>query len=81
MREATALLFALQICWLASVARAETQVRAEDCSSAVSGTLIGSHIEIVSAKTTSRVLLTHSFVKAWSSGPKTSAWSGPLSLA
>jgi hypothetical protein len=46
MRGATALLFALQICWLASVARAETQVRAEDCSSAVSGTLIGSHIEI-----------------------------------
>ena len=46
MRGARALLFALQICLLASVARAETLVKAEDCSSAVSGTMIGSHVEI-----------------------------------
>jgi hypothetical protein len=46
MRAVAVLLAATQICWLASAASAETQVNAEDCSSAVSGTVIGSHIEI-----------------------------------
>ena len=46
MRAVAVLLAATQICWLGSAASAETQVNAEDCSSAVSGTVIGSHIEI-----------------------------------
>jgi hypothetical protein len=46
MRAVAVLLAATQIYWLASAASAETQVNAEDCSSAVSGTVIGSHIEI-----------------------------------
>ena len=46
MRAVVVLLAATQICWRASAASAETQVKAEDCSSAVSGTVIGSHIEI-----------------------------------
>jgi competence protein ComGC len=45
---AVAALLALQILFLlfASAASAETQVKAENCSSAVSGTMIGSHIEV-----------------------------------
>lgn len=46
MRAVAVLLAATQICWLGSAASAETQVNAEDCSSAVSGAVIGSHIEI-----------------------------------
>jgi tetratricopeptide (TPR) repeat protein len=46
VRAVVVLLAATQICWRASAASAETQVKAEDCSSAVSGTVIGSHIEI-----------------------------------
>jgi hypothetical protein len=46
MRAVAALLFALQISLFASVAWAQTEVKAEDCSSAVSGTMIGSHIEV-----------------------------------
>jgi hypothetical protein len=45
MRAAAHLAFVLLASWLAPAARAETQVKAEDCSIAVSGTMIGSHIE------------------------------------
>jgi len=45
MRAAAHLALVLLAC-LAPAARAETQVKAEDCSSAVSGTMIGSHVEI-----------------------------------
>jgi tetratricopeptide (TPR) repeat protein len=44
MRAAVVLLIGFQ--FFAPAAWAETQVKAEDCSSAVSGTLIGSHIEV-----------------------------------
>ena len=46
MRAAVRLAFVLLVCCLPPAARAETQVKAEDCSSAVSGTMIGSHVEI-----------------------------------
>ena len=46
MRAAVRLAFVLLACCLPPAARAETQVKAEDCSSAVSGTMIGSHVEI-----------------------------------
>jgi hypothetical protein len=46
MRAVAVLTVALPICWLSPAAWAEIQVRAEDCSSAVSGTMIGSHIEV-----------------------------------
>ena len=47
MRAAAHLAFVLLVCCLApAAARADTQVKAEDCSSAVSGTLIASHVEI-----------------------------------
>ena len=46
MRAVAVLTVALAICWLSPAAWAEIQVRAEDCSSAVSGTMIGSHIEV-----------------------------------
>jgi tetratricopeptide (TPR) repeat protein len=44
MRAVVVLLVGLQ--FFAQAVRAETQVKAEDCSSAVSGTMIGSHIEV-----------------------------------
>ena len=46
MRAVAPLIFILQICIFAPFARAEVQVKAEDCSSAVSGTMIGSKVEI-----------------------------------
>ena len=46
MRAAAVLALALPLSCVAPTARAETQVNAEDCSSAVSGTMIGSRIEI-----------------------------------
>ena len=46
MRAVAVLVIAFQICWLAPAAWADEQVKAEDCSSAVSGTMIGSHIEV-----------------------------------
>jgi hypothetical protein len=46
MRAVAVLVLALPLCCVAPTARAETQVNAEDCSSAVSGTMIGSRIEI-----------------------------------
>src|SRR5271157_1945719 len=46
MRAAAHLAFVLLACCLALAARAEAQEKAEDCSSAVSGTMIGSKVEI-----------------------------------
>ena len=46
MRPVVVLVAVVQICSFAPASWAETQVKAEDCSSAVSGTLIGSHVEI-----------------------------------
>jgi tetratricopeptide (TPR) repeat protein/competence protein ComGC len=46
MRAVIVLLVGCQILLSAPRARAETQVKADDCSSAVNGTMIGSHIEI-----------------------------------
>jgi hypothetical protein len=46
MRAVAPLIFVLQICILAPAARAEVQVKSDDCSSAVSGTMIGSKVEI-----------------------------------
>jgi tetratricopeptide (TPR) repeat protein len=46
MRPIAVLVIATQICLFASTTWAETQVKADDCSSAVSGTMIGSHIEV-----------------------------------
>lgn len=46
MRAAAHLAIVLLASCLAPAARAETQVKADDCSSAVSGTMIGSHVEI-----------------------------------
>jgi tetratricopeptide (TPR) repeat protein len=46
MRAVAILLLALPLCCIAPTARADAQVKAEDCSSAVSGPMIGSHIEV-----------------------------------
>jgi hypothetical protein len=46
MRALAILGLAFQICCFAPEVSAETQVKAEDCSSAVSGTMIGSRIEV-----------------------------------
>ena len=46
MRAVAVLLAVVQICWTAPVAWAETQVKADDCSSAVSGTMFFSKTEI-----------------------------------
>jgi competence protein ComGC len=46
MRAVAPLIVVLQICIFAPFARAEAQVKADDCSSAVSGTMIGSKVEI-----------------------------------
>ncbi len=46
MRAITPLIFALPIWIFTPAARAETQVKAEDCSAAVSGLTIGARVEI-----------------------------------
>jgi hypothetical protein len=46
MRGVAVLGVAILVCWFGPAASTETQVKAEDCSVAVSGTQIGSHYEV-----------------------------------